>query len=542
MDLRALEHERAFALLGPGFSGSGPLLITDLEPAIDGPLVFAPFETAGREARRFAGHVQRLGDFPAGSAPRPLAVTLDAASHGDAVSAIREAIAAGDVYQVCLTVRAQVLADSGAELLAALCRRGVPRFAAWVRFPDGTELVSGSPELLFEIDGDRIRSEPMKGTVRGDRADALGTSEKDQAELAMITDLVRNDLTPLCAPRSVKVVSARRFVRLPYAVQTVSDVEGQLLAGVGAIEALEAMHPGGSVTGAPKRAALAMLRLLEQGPRGAYCGALGYVEGPRATFALLIRAAEKHGGRWDYGVGSGIVYESDPVQELEELRVKLGAVGVRHEEGGAPPLYTTLRVSERGVVLQAFHRERLAGAGEVARAQFEEFARAAEPGVYALRASSAGLLAERRRGSALFDGMPVRFAVSPFAHERGALPKPAPPSAYDSVRLAGTATLLTSADGQELFEACSASLIGWDGHGYVCAPADRPRVLSTSEAAVRRSLRATERPLWRSEALPLVLLNAVKGPCRIQLPGRPEFPSPQYGELTALIESTARRA
>src|SRR5689334_8205657 len=151
MDLRALEHERAFALLGPGFSPAGPLLLTDLEPASDGPLVFAPFEAAGREARRFRGRVQRLGDLPAGLTPRPLAVVLDAANHGDAVRAIREAIAAGDVYQVCLTARAQVLAHSGAELLASLCRRGVPRFAAWVRLPDGTEFVSGSPELLFEI-------------------------------------------------------------------------------------------------------------------------------------------------------------------------------------------------------------------------------------------------------------------------------------------------------------------------------------------------------------------------------------------------------
>lgn len=329
MKVSELEPLRSFALLGPGFGGDGFSLLTGLRAASDGPLILAPFEIAGREALRYAGEVElRSVQVELERPHRALAPTLQVTEqdYTRTVESIRSDIAAGDVYQVCLTTRARIGVCTGAELFSALCARGVPRFAAWVRLPDGGEFVSASPELLLEVDGARVRSEPMKGTAAPGDAQALVQSSKDAAELAMIVDLVRNDLSRVCLPRTVRVSCERRIVELPYALQTVADVEGTLPAHSTMMDALDALHPGGSVTGAPKLAALDRIRRLEPGPRGAYCGALGFVRGECATFALLIRTAQKIGAEWIYGVGSGIVYDSEPARELQELHVKLGAV------------------------------------------------------------------------------------------------------------------------------------------------------------------------------------------------------------------------
>jgi anthranilate/para-aminobenzoate synthase component I len=393
LSLTDLDRRPSFALLGPGFGDGDALLLEDLAPVDDpdraapqliqddgsraghhttrgaGPhprlaalgtpspklggggrgvradcagstslprplhrpvLVYAPFEAAGAAPRVLAPGAWSVVDIDLDVPLQPMTVELDDVGYLAGVERIRSAIAAGDVYQVCYTLRATLSAPgalSGAELLARLARRGLPRFAAWVRLLDGTELVSGSPELFFEVDGRWIHTQPMKGTAHPDAGDYLVHSAKERAELAMITDLERNDLTPLCTPRSVRVTAARRVIELPYALQMVSDVEGELAEGVGVLDALAALHPGGSVTGAPKLAALAMIRELEATPRGSYCGALGLWQGPRAVFNLLIRTASRTPAGWTYGVGSGVVYDSQPDRELDELRLKLGALG-----------------------------------------------------------------------------------------------------------------------------------------------------------------------------------------------------------------------
>lgn len=326
MRLSEIASLPSFALLGPGFCGGGFVLLSPLRSGKgETTLALLEYEQGPGETAFWTGAVD---DSPLAldvGAAR-LEATLEAEGHTKAVTAIREAIAAGDVYQVNLTVRAQLPPVSGDVLFATLCRAAVPPFAAWIRLPDGRELVSASPELFFRTSGLTIQSQPMKGTAGPEDVERLLHSEKDAAELAMITDLVRNDLTRICEPRSVRVDGERRLIALPYAVQTVSEVSGTLLPGTSLEGILAALHPGGSITGAPKHAACRMIQALEDTPRGFYCGTLGLLRVDRSTFSLLIRTASRTAHGWTYGVGGGVVWDSDPARELEEIHVKLGAL------------------------------------------------------------------------------------------------------------------------------------------------------------------------------------------------------------------------
>lgn len=312
-----------FALLAPEYSNSPNwTLLEDLEPAPDGELWFAAAEGT---PQRFTGTrraVTPLFDVE----PTAPAVALDANHYLEDVATIRERIAAGDVYQVNLTLRAALSGITGAGLLTHLCRRGVPRFAAWVRSPHLGEFVSASPELLVETRDRWVHVEPMKGTAPPSDRQWLLDSDKDRAELAMITDLLRDDLHRLCAPRSVQVTNERRLIELPYVLQAVADVEGTLRAGLSLSEVLNVVHPGGSVTGAPRESALSVIAELEPTKRGAYCGTLGLQTDDASRFALLIRTAERLESGWQYGVGSGITWDSEPHAELDEVRLKLGAL------------------------------------------------------------------------------------------------------------------------------------------------------------------------------------------------------------------------
>lgn len=338
--LSELGSQACFALLGPGFlpatgqdgTGTELVLVRGLrrlglaDGARAARLAFVPYESTGREAELYEGTPEPVS-LERDVAPALVTPELEARGHAEAVAAIREAIAAGDVYQVNFTLRARFSVTSSSALFETLLRHGIPRFAAWVRFPDGREIVSASPELFFRVDGRAVVAEPMKGTALPDAGGVLESSGKDRAELAMITDLLRNDLTRVCVPRSVRCTTERRFVRLAYAWQAVSEVAGDLPPDVGALDVLDALHPGGSITGAPKSTAMELIERLEPGPRGAYCGALGLMVEDRAVFSLLIRTAERVADGWRYGVGGGIVWDSDAAAELAEARLKLGALG-----------------------------------------------------------------------------------------------------------------------------------------------------------------------------------------------------------------------
>ncbi len=199
--------------------------------------------------------------------------------------------------------------------------------------------------------------------------------------------------------------------------------------------------------------------------------------------------------------------------------------------------YTTLRVSALGVVLFEEHAARL---GPALLPAFERFAASATQGVYSLRANGDALDVERLSGSRLQRAFRLRTAVSPMLTQEGPFPKPRPPSAYDSVRVEKTVTLLTDAAGEEIYESDIASVMAWDGTSLVMVPSDRPRVMSVAEAFVARRFSHRREPIRTDGHWGLLLINAVA----VVAPpagGRRPFSRQFLGQLTKAIEATAAR-
>ena len=283
-------------------------------------------------ARGKAASPEARFTFKEGPRATPRAsLSLEGWSRG--VDTIRGGIARGDVYQVNLTRRTRLGASADPVALAAALFRENPVPYAVTLAGDDWAVVSNSPELFLDVDltARRTASAPIKGTVaRGltveeDEAAKrrLLDSAKDAAEHVMIVDLIRNDLGRVAAPGGVRVErlgSLRSFRHLHHLE---SLVAARLAAGVRLSDILRATLPGGSITGAPKRAALGFIRRTEPCARGAYTGAAGFVRGNgRAVFNVAIRTAIVHGGFVDYHAGGGIVWDSDPTSEWAEVETK----------------------------------------------------------------------------------------------------------------------------------------------------------------------------------------------------------------------------
>jgi para-aminobenzoate synthetase component 1 len=248
--------------------------------------------------------------------------TWTPAEHGAAVSAVREAIARGDVYQANVVShhRAPFRGDpSGVG--AALAALGAEH--AMALHGDGWSVVSASPELFLRRRGDVVETMPIKGTRAADDPERIADNPKDRAEHVMIVDLERNDLARICVPHSVHVPDF--LVERPMAGvrHLVSRVQGRLSLGVGLADMLRATFPGGSVTGAPKVSAIDHIARLEPVGRGASMGALGraYPNGD-LELGLTIRTFAIADGEIHLWVGGGIVWDSDPAAEVEESMVK----------------------------------------------------------------------------------------------------------------------------------------------------------------------------------------------------------------------------
>ena len=267
---------------------------------------------------------------------------LTAPQHAAGVAAIREAIAAGETYQINYTFRLHANPWTFGPLdplYASLASAERVPYAAFLETDDWSVL-SLSPELFFERDGQQLVTKPMKGTApRGRwsaedraRAEALRTSEKNRAENVMIVDLCRNDLTRVCRGGTVRATSMFDVQRYPTVWQMVSSVEGELETGVELTDIFGALFPAGSITGAPKSSSMRLIAGLEHAPRGVYCGAIGYASPHgRATFNVAIRTmtVQRATGRAEYGVGGGITWDSTAPDEHAEAMQKAACLEVR---------------------------------------------------------------------------------------------------------------------------------------------------------------------------------------------------------------------
>jgi para-aminobenzoate synthetase component 1 len=239
-----------------------------------------------------------------------------------------ESIRAGDIFQVNLAQRLLYPARDGAQSLYERLRHDNPApFAGYFDLGD-RQIVSASPERFLQVDDRHVETRPIKGTrPRGQGAEAdlfigddLRESEKDRAENVMIIDLMRNDLSRVCEDDSVVVSQLCALETYQYVQHLVSAVTGRLAADRGLIDLLRAAFPGGSITGAPKIRAMQIIADLEPHARGAYCGSLGYMSWDGAMdSSILIRTITASGGWWQFPVGAGIVAQSDPRREYEEM-------------------------------------------------------------------------------------------------------------------------------------------------------------------------------------------------------------------------------
>jgi para-aminobenzoate synthetase component 1 len=244
------------------------------------------------------------------------------AGYAAAIEAARAAIARGDVYQVNLVQHLAAPFDGDPHALAAALAPLRP-LAPEPLVGDGWAIVSASPELFLSRRGRHVRTMPIKGTVSMHGASEVLHSRKNIAEHVMIVDLERNDLSRVCEPGSVRWPELMAERELAGVVHLVSTVEGTLRDDVGLADLLEATFPGGSVTGAPKIAAVDHIAALEPVGRGASMGALGVLHANGdLDLALTIRTFAVVDDRIHLWVGGGIVWDSDPEAEIEESWVK----------------------------------------------------------------------------------------------------------------------------------------------------------------------------------------------------------------------------
>lgn len=267
------------------------------------------------------------------------------AEHGRAVAAVRAAIGRGDVYQVNVVghASAPVVGDPGAALAAVVALPG----ATWGGRIDGPgwAVASASPECLVSVEGGRVVTRPVKGTRPRTAAGlrALRASPKERAEHVMIVDLARNDLSRIAVTGSVDVeelYAARGWCDL---WQAESTVAARLRPGTGLAAVLRAVCPGGSVTGAPKRAAIGLLAALEPVGRGPSMGALGRLSRSGLHLGLTIRTVAAAGGRLHLWAGGGVTWSSNPAAEVAEAAAKAAPLRAAIRAASAPAPTATRR-------------------------------------------------------------------------------------------------------------------------------------------------------------------------------------------------------
>ena len=298
-----LSYDMSESLLGVSVKKSGlpPLIVAELED-------LSPAEDLLPESS---------------PALEPTGMSLDREGFTEAIGKVKAFIEAGDVYQINLTSRIDFsLKGSPLDLFLTFYRGQEVPFAFYFETGDFF-IISGSMELFLKKKGRRIESRPIKGT--GGRAEDILASQKERAENLMITDMMRNDLGRIAEPGTVRVedlFSLSSYRTLSHMHSTVSAQTDRTFS-----EILKATFPPASVTGAPKYRAVQIIDSLEPHARGYYCGTAGLIF-PNGDFTLgvLIRTAFGGEGKVSYFSGCGIVWDSDPEKEYEELKLKAKAL------------------------------------------------------------------------------------------------------------------------------------------------------------------------------------------------------------------------
>jgi para-aminobenzoate synthetase component I len=253
-----------------------------------------------------------------------------------AVARIVATIHAGDIFQtnLCRCIEAPLAPGTEFDLYERLREINPARYENFLRIDESRTLFSVSPELFLKVERGVVTSEPIKGTrKRGATPEEdealireLRCSVKDRAELAMIVDVVRNDLSRVCQVGSVKVTAHAQLMTLPTVHHSYSTVQGRLKAGAGPIDLLRAAFPAASISGAPKIEAMRVAMREEKRRRGPCMGAIGWIDGNGdMEFSVAIRTAFTENGRVYYYAGCGITADSNPSDEFEESGHKAAA-------------------------------------------------------------------------------------------------------------------------------------------------------------------------------------------------------------------------
>ncbi len=261
----------------------------------------------------------------------------DAAQYRADFERIRAALRAGDNYQICQSMRARFEVRGSAEALFERLRRAQPTAYSALIDTGEYSIVSLSPELFFRKTGGHVELKPMKGTAAPGKdaaedaaiVERMRADEKTRAENVMIVDLLRNDIGRLAKPGSVRVPELFAVERFASVLQMTSTITAEVEPSVGVARLLSALFPSGSVTGAPKLAAMQLIHELEPSARGIFCGSIGYVTPQNdACFNVAIRSLLVDGaGSGVMGVGSGVVVDSSAESELAECRLKTRFLG-----------------------------------------------------------------------------------------------------------------------------------------------------------------------------------------------------------------------
>jgi para-aminobenzoate synthetase/4-amino-4-deoxychorismate lyase len=451
-----------------------------------------------------------------------------------AIAEVKEHIAAGDCYQVNLTSHWRAVRPVALDPFTFFAALAAAQPGGYAVFSATAGVASVSPELFFHDEDGLLVTQPMKGTAGIETPpEDLLASAKDRAENLMIVDLLRNDLGRICEPGTVTVERLFELHRLPTVWQLTSTVTGRPRAGTGLGDVFAALFPCGSVTGAPKVAAMGVLADSEAGGRGWYCGALGVLRpGGTATFNVAIRTVELAARILACGIGSGIVADSDPATEVAEWRAKTRFLGGR-------PLRAleTMLVVDGHILRLGAHLTRLAGAcadlglavdpAEVARV-LEEAAPAA--GRHRLRLVAGDGPPQVEVAEAPPDGVPVvlQLAAEPL-DVAGLAPvirnKTTHRAHYDRLRdLAGPGVFdVICHTGTELTECCLGNLaVELDGQWFT-PPATAGLLPGTLRAELLAGGLIRERTVLVADldrATGIAFLNSVRGWCPATLAGR----------------------